>query len=339
MFMEFLINDPSTLIKVEKIVHLLSNREEKVAIWKKGLIREDLRIPSKEEFFEHFSQDEEIAPGIDLSGLRPLEGREKARHAMMKRRAFSPPYKEVSLKRVKEAQELIEEAYEYPYRDREEVFRLVKGALKKDPNSYQAYYLLGTMGKYPKERFFLYYRCYKAAKRALGEEFFKPGMYWSVPMRPYMRSLLGMAMALEELGRITWAAKIYKKMIQRNPIDNQGIRYLLPKFLFLFGDMDGLQEIFSSYSMDESTFMRYNKALYQFIKGDEEAIETLEQAYENNAFVPHYLLGERIFYRKVPDYSPGTEDEAKSYSFMSRKAWEKTEGALEWLEESLEEIQ
>lgn len=338
MLMEYLINDPSTLIKAEKLVHLLSHRKEKVIIWKRGLVKENLRIPSQDDFFSYFPEDEELAPGIDLTGPKPHEGRIRARSMMMNRRAFPSPYKRVSAKREEEAKELMDEAYDYLYIDKEEGFKRTIKALKKDPNYYEAYYLLGTLGKNSRERFFLYYACYKVAKRTLGEEFFRPGMYWDFPMRPYMRSLWGMAQALEELGRITWPAKIYKNMLRLNPVDNQGIRYLLPKLLFIMGDMDGLQEIFSHYSTDDSTFMNYNLALYQFIKGDEEAIETLELAYENNSFVPLYLLGEKRFYKEIPYYSPGTEDEAKTYSYMSREAWEKTEGALKWLGESLEEI-
>ncbi len=72
--------------------------------------------------------------------------------------------------------------------------------------------------------------------QALGPEGFEEyaGHFWGFfETRPYMRARAGLAAALDALGEVDAAIGNYQEMLRLNPGDNQGIRYVLTRCLFL----------------------------------------------------------------------------------------------------------
>jgi hypothetical protein len=58
----------------------------------------------------------------------------------------------------------------------------------------------------------------------------------------------------------------------------------------------------------------------------------LAEALGVNGHVPSFILRERPVPYRLPEYyGLGDEDEAAIYAANSRKAWDQTPGALEWL--------
>ena len=54
------------------------------------------------------------------------------------------------------------------------------------------------------------------------------GEFWGhLETRPYMRARLGLAQALRDLGRVDEAVAHYRALLELNPGDNQGVRYVL----------------------------------------------------------------------------------------------------------------
>ena len=82
----------------------------------------------------------------------------------------------------------------------------------------------------------------------------------------------------------------------------------------------------------------YPKALGLFQKegSSKKAIKTLGEAFKYNMHVPEYLLGKNKITKKEPEhYSLGSKEEAMIYTIDGLKAWQATEGALEWLKNNI----
>jgi hypothetical protein len=161
----------------------------------------------------------------------------------------------------------------------------------------------------------------------------------------------------------------YWSLLELNPGDNQGIRFTLASLLLEQRDHAGFERLHRFMAVvgaedddddddDDSQAMRsereqpddpldpaalngyegaywlYPAALYYFQRqGDSErARAVLELARRQNRFVVPLLTGQRRLPAEgLPSYSPGGEDEAVLYAQLSRAAWTKTPGAIEWL--------
>jgi len=67
-----------------------------------------------------------------------------------------------------------------------------------------------------------------AEARTIGDPARYPGAFWGdVDSRPFMRALHGRALCLWRLGRPDEARRIFARMLELNPNDNQGARFLL----------------------------------------------------------------------------------------------------------------
>ncbi|WP_238134291.1 SEC-C metal-binding domain-containing protein [Calderihabitans maritimus] len=239
------------------------------------------------------------------------------------------------------AQEMIYDAWEIE--DPQMRVRLAKKALKVYPHCADAYVILAedaaaTYGEAIK----FYEKGVKAGEKSLGKEYFhsNKGYFWGlVETRPYMRAKMGLAQCLWEVGDLEGAIRHFTEMLELNPNDNQGVRYLLSTCLLEAGRYEELEELFRRYEEDIGVDWLYNLALYQFIKkgkNSPEAAAALKRAIKANRHVPAYLMGIKELPRELPDYfTLGSEDEAVAYAAYAKKVWQKTIGALEWLRSSI----
>jgi len=238
------------------------------------------------------------------------------------------------------AQELIFQAIDAPER---RARKLIKDALKLDPNCADAYVLLGEMADSLPDAIAQFRKAVAAGERGLDDNALEEdrGHFWGlIETRSYMRAMQNLASSLWNYGEVEEAVQLYQEMLSLNPADNQGVRYLLLDALLLLRRHDEAAELLDQFD-DGMAHWAYNEALLLFrTEGrSEEAIEALETALEINEFVPDYLLG----YEPMPDpdempeiFNFGDESEAVAYVFGAFPLWAATPGAQYWLHEYVE---
>ncbi len=232
------------------------------------------------------------------------------------------------------AQQLIFDAWETP--DADQRAELAREAIGLWPDCADAYGLLAAESTELGEKIAFFHQAVEAGARAIGERAFveEAGMFWGVlETRPYMRARAGLAGCLRERGDSAAAADHYQALLQLNPDDNQGLRYLLASCLLEIERHDALSALLARYRDEASAAWAYTRALLGFrLLGDSARTQrALRDAVAVNRHVPALLLAKKRP-RHLPDWVGfGDENEALVYVDDSLRAWMRTAGALEWL--------
>lgn len=138
------------------------------------------------------------------------------------------------------------------------------------------------------------------------------------------------------MGKLEEAIEHYRDLLRLNPNDNQGVRELLLQCLLETNQNNEAEKLLKEYKNDKVlAIWCYARALLTFRQKGNIAIarKHLQKAISVNSYAPQYLLG----YEELPDvpppsYSLGSEEEAIFCAEQLMDAWEKTPGAIEWLE-------
>lgn len=235
------------------------------------------------------------------------------------------------------AQDLCYQAFET--NNKRKQVKLAKQALEISPDCADAYYILSQHTKTPEEAVDLLTQAVEAGERAIGEDFEElRGHFWGfLETRPYMRSKLQLVIVLIEQGKLQESVEHMQMMLDLNPNDNQGVRYLLLPILQKLDDTKAVDKLLKAYDGDWSAAWKYGGALHEFKKKGKsaKAKRLLKDAIENNTHVPVYLLGKKKLPKQitVPFVSPGADSEALDYLRDSYSLWQETEGAIDWLAE------
>jgi tetratricopeptide (TPR) repeat protein len=108
--------------------------------------------------------------------------------------------------------------------------KLAREALAITEDCADAYIVLAEKLKNGKQRIPLYRKAVAAGERALGADWkakYK-GVCWGVlETRPVMRAIAKLAIELQSEDELSEALQLYRSLLELNPGDNQGIRYLL----------------------------------------------------------------------------------------------------------------
>jgi hypothetical protein len=234
------------------------------------------------------------------------------------------------------ADDLLDKVYNVSGRDR--LINLIWDILDGSPYCVDAYNLLADESEILDEKIYFYEKGVQAGRMMLGDAYIREskGHFWTdIETRPFMRAFKGYADCIRNAGARDRAIEAYVELLRLNPGDHQGNRYDLSACLLEDGRDDMVRLLMARYGDENSCFISYDKALWTFrvIGGaNERSNEMLSEAFGVNKHVPAYLLRERpIPFRKPEYYGLGDEDEATIYAANSRKAWEQTPGALEWL--------
>jgi tetratricopeptide (TPR) repeat protein len=233
------------------------------------------------------------------------------------------------------AQDLIYSAWEAATEKQHRA--LAQKALHISPLCADAYVLLAQHESFgSKKSIELLRQGLEAGKKALGGEFEEfVGEFWGfLETRPYMRAREALAFGLWAHGSRKEAIDHLKAMLVLNPNDNQGVRYVLVRWLIETDRDDDVGALLASYPEDDMAMWTYPTALAVFRReGDSDGSrKLLETALESNKHVPGYLLGDKPIPKTRPfAYSPGEKDEAVIYVSDFGDCWHHTPGALEWL--------
>ncbi|MEH6950410.1 hypothetical protein V4R08_03525 [Nitrobacter sp. NHB1] len=237
---------------------------------------------------------------------------------------------------VDTAQNIMYDAWEAS--DRRRRIALAKKALKTSPLCADAYVLLAQeAAQNPDEAIDLYRQGVEAGEKVLGKAAFREdvGQFWGLlETRPYMRARHGLARALWDKSHRDEAVTHFQAMLDLNPNDNQGIRYVLIDRLLTLGRDHEAAELIERYSEDGSAAWSWSRALLEFRRNGDAAKSraALSQAMSDNEHVAPLLLGDRKMPRRLPAYiSWGGKDEAVAYVHGAAAGWAAADGALAWL--------
>lgn len=216
--------------------------------------------------------------------------------------------------------------------------KLAQKALKISPDAPDPYLLLAHDAPSWREAEILARQGLAAAERLVGPDALVEyaGDFWGVAItRPYMRAHFALGYVLWRQGRREEAVEHFQHLLNINPEDNQGARYVLVAILMeLKRDGEALR-VMDRYSRDGLVHWAYNRALRQFtLRGGEHprVLKRLQRAISQNRYVPPLLLGTRPVRRwELTMVEPGEESEAVEYLQLYREAWARTPGALDWL--------
>lgn len=176
----------------------------------------------------------------------------------------------------------------------------------------------------------------KYAKKKVPKRVFKEldGELWiDFDARPYLSMKAQLAYLYVVKEDYQAAMDIYSEILKLNVSDNQGIRHKIFPILILLDKEEMVEDLLETYDMDESAFMLYDQALYNYKNKNEfNAKSFLKKAFKANKYVPEYLLGMKMFDLPVPNmYSHGSDEEAIIYLDDSLFAWVQTDKSLYWL--------
>lgn len=214
---------------------------------------------------------------------------------------------------------------------------IAQKALKISPLCADAHALLAGHAKPDSEEALGHWqRAVEAGREALGEEFEEfAGEFWGfIETRPYMRARFGLASALWLRGKREEAIDHFNAMLELNPGDNQGVRYVLAAWLLEAGRDEDLGALLKRYEGDGMAAWLWTTALAAFRRAgdDKDSRKLLTKAQKQNPHVLAYLLGEDLMPKTLPPYMGfGDTNEAIHYASEFRGGWTQTPGALDWL--------
>lgn len=237
------------------------------------------------------------------------------------------------------AQELALDAMEA--RTEAEARKLAKRALRLDPDCVDALLVMTDLdARNPRQLIEGLQKAVAAGERSLGRNFIEEntGHFWMLlDTRPYMRALQVLGDALRGEGINLDAIKVFERMLELNPNDNQGVRDPLLGLYLQTGDLKGAGRLLKKYKDDASANFAWGRVLERFLAGDEKgAMAALKAARKANRHLELFLTARKSLPEDLPEmYSPGSEEEAVLCLGSLGAAWVQHEEACSWFFDQL----
>jgi hypothetical protein len=136
------------------------------------------------------------------------------------------------------------------------------------------------------------------------------------------------------VGRDDEAVAHYRALLELNPGDNQGVRYLLLAMLLERGMNDEAGALLSEHEDDMQALWPYGRLLWLFrVDGaTPRTRDAFDAAMRANPFVVPYLLDpDSIPFDRPPHFALRSREEAAYVAEALGDAFAATDGALEWL--------
>jgi tetratricopeptide (TPR) repeat protein len=233
---------------------------------------------------------------------------------------------------LERAQELAYDAMEAHGRLR---IKRARQALAISEDCADAWVLLAEEASTPEAAVERYERAVLAGVAAIGDRFTSlRGEFWGhLETRPYMRARLGLAQALRDLGRDDEALAHFRALLELNPGDNQGVRYLLLAALLQLGRNDEAGVLLAEHQDDLQALWPYGRLLWRLrVDAGSETRAVFDAAVQANPYVVSYLLDpDSIPFDRPPHFALHSREEAAYVAETLADAFAATDGALEWL--------
>ena len=234
------------------------------------------------------------------------------------------------------AQELCFEAFEGWGRRRGQ---LIEQALALDPECVDALVLQAERTLEADEERRLYERAVKSGEKLLEDE--NPedvqGDGWMYyPTRPYLRALHGLAHVLERVGKDVDVVADFRRLLELDEEDHQGVRYCLLTCLLTTGQFEEAERHIDDHESPEDCVWLYARALAAFGQyGDERmSQEALAQALEQNPFAAARLLEDDV----PPAPDPELDDDADMCAGELVPVLSAIPGAFDWLADGIDNL-
>lgn len=245
-----------------------------------------------------------------------------------------PEFDDTKLSSEEKAMDLIYDAWESVSVKKR--ISLAEKAIKLDENCADAYKILAEFkANSPNEAIELYQKAIEAGKKSIGKDFEEyKGHFWGFhETRPFMRALAGYSDILWATGEKSKSIEIIKEMLELNPNDNQGMRYILLIRLLILNRLLEAEKLYDDYDDDYSVQWHYTKAYLYFCKRSKQlyANKALKEAMMFNPYVPFYLFGLNELPKEMPEYvGVGDENEAIVYVTDAMELWANNMKATKW---------
>jgi uncharacterized protein YecA (UPF0149 family) len=214
--------------------------------------------------------------------------------------------------------------------------RVAQEALSIYQDCSDAYVVLAEEERDPKKKLSIYEKGLEAAERHLGTKFIQEnkGHFWLVfETRPLMRVKLELAKLLLEFNKTNESIKHMEELLELNPNDSQGVRYILTEAYFKAEEYQKADSLLKRFDLHDA-HTAYSKVFIHYkLKGINKTTEKLlKTAREVNPHVIPYLQKEKKLPKKPPEYIGfGDETEAISYLFDYAKYWWNETQLINWL--------
>ncbi|MFX3634182.1 MAG: tetratricopeptide repeat protein [Candidatus Pristimantibacillus sp.] len=215
---------------------------------------------------------------------------------------------------------------------------LILQSLQLNPNNCEAYLQL-AQGVDKVENALLYLKLgVEAGEHDLGQAFIEEtrGHFWlEYSTRPYMRIKFEYADVCWGQYDITEATRQLEDILDLNPDDNMGARYLLSAVYLDQQRLDDAEKLLDTYAIDQTAFFEYDRFLLEYFRNGLSA--KLKLMYRNakstNKYVPDYIIGKKTLPVFPPDsYGHGDVNEAEYYLDSHYQLIVQHPALLKWME-------
>lgn len=218
---------------------------------------------------------------------------------------------------------------------------LIKDIIEQNPYHIDAYHHASMIYEESGLDFEAYLCCREAVRiglSAIPEEFSwaSSKMEWSyIDNRPFLRAYHNLGLWLEKRNEIKEAINVYSNMLSVCPIDNIGVRYILPKLWIETGDLLSIVRLNKEYPNDYSPEFMYTYPLALIMLGEIEKAKTLL----DDAKSAFPLVAKELKKKRHPKpkssfsggITVGGADQAYGYWKQYGKFWSNSEQALSLL--------
>lgn len=231
----------------------------------------------------------------------------------------------------------VDQAWDSCRRDKAEGARLARQSLDENPAEIDAFVILALCSPCRAERIGLLREGMRLGEIEHAVRLAEPDdhTFWAdVDSRPYMRAVHNLILDLWKSGTDDHrreAVRLADHLLRINPRDNQGIRFLLMKWLPVLERWDALARLLSQLRDDDRTETKYTRALVAYRMQEDDADDLLAEAVDLNPYVPAMIKGKRPADPMGDSVAFRSREEAASYAHDAHPIWDKVPGARAWI--------
>lgn len=215
--------------------------------------------------------------------------------------------------------------------------QLAEAALEVYPDSPDAYLILAEEAEKEADARAFLKAGMDAGERELGEAFFteNKGHFWDLhETRPYIRICKSYADSCWFSGNAEEAQQVLEHILELNPEDNTGARYLLTAAYLYTNKLKKTEKVLEKFGNDAAATVAYDRMVLEYKKnGITSQLKMLYRVARNvNKHVPDYLLGIKRLPHNLPDFvGMGDANEAIEYVIVHSRLWTSLPDLLKWM--------